>query len=279
MGTEAGGICARFDRASLDAGGSDSSSTSSDESPARSVQSAAVPAPPSQPILPMDKDEPRKSFGIKVQNLPVRSTDSSLKDGLFHEFKKYGKVTSVQIHGVSEERYGLVFFRQQEDQEKALNASKGKLFFGMQIEVTAWVGPETESENEFRPLDERIDEFHPKATRTLFIGNLEKTTTHLDLHNVFQRFGEIVDIDVKKVNGVPQYAFLQYCDITSVCKAIKKMDGEYLGNNRLKDPKVVDNRMCWGTEFQRMGDIWEKSWRRLSEERISVEVLGGPEIT
>lgn len=42
------------------------------------------------------------------------------------------------------------------------------------------------------------------------------------------------DIDIKKVNGVPQYAFLQYSDIASVCKAIKKMDGEYLGNNRLK---------------------------------------------
>lgn len=98
----------------------------------------------------------------------------------------------MQIHGASEERYGLVFFRQQEDQEKALNASKGKLFFGMQIEVTAWIGPETESENEFRPLDERIDEFHPKATRTLFIGNLEKTTTYHDLRNIFQRFGGIV---------------------------------------------------------------------------------------
>ncbi|KAG5838817.1 hypothetical protein ANANG_G00227630 [Anguilla anguilla] len=141
---------------------------------------------------------------------------------------------------------GLVFFRQQEDQEKALGASKGKLFFGMQIDkVTAWndprgvfglVGfrPETESENEFRPLDERIDEFHPKATRTLFIGNLEKTTSYHDLLTIFQRFGEIVDIDIKKVNGAPQYAFLQYCDIASVCKAIKKMDGEYLGNNRLK---------------------------------------------
>ncbi|XP_054857337.1 msx2-interacting protein isoform X2 [Eublepharis macularius] len=104
----------------------------------------------------------------------------------------------------------------------------------MQIDVTAWIGPETESENEFRPLDERIDEFHPKATRTLFIGNLEKTTTYHDLRNIFQRFGGIVDIDIKKVNGVPQYAFLQYCDIASVCKAIKKMDGEYLGNNRLK---------------------------------------------
>ncbi|KPP68618.1 msx2-interacting protein-like, partial [Scleropages formosus] len=171
---------------SSSSGSSDSSSSSSDESPARSVQSAAVPAPSTQPPVALDKDEPRKSFGIKVQNLPVRSTDTSLKDGLFHEFKKYGKVTSVQIHGASEERYGLVFFRQQEDQEKALSASKGKLFFGMQIEVTAWNGPETESENEFRPLDERIDEFHPKATRTF------------------------------------------------VCKAIKKMDGEYLGNNRLK---------------------------------------------
>ncbi|XP_027255724.1 msx2-interacting protein isoform X4 [Cricetulus griseus] len=213
---------------------SDSSSTSSGDSPARSVQSAAVPAPTSQLLSSLEKDEPRKSFGIKVQNLPVRSTDTSLKDGLFHEFKKFGKVTSVQIHGASEERYGLVFFRQQEDQEKALTASKGKLFFGMQIEVTAWIGPETESENEFRPLDERIDEFHPKATRTLFIGNLEKTTTYHDLRNIFQRFGEIVDIDIKKVNGVPQYAFLQYCDIASVCKAIKKMDGEYLGNNRLK---------------------------------------------
>ncbi|XP_078805882.1 msx2-interacting protein isoform X4 [Oryzias latipes] len=214
--------------------GSDSSSSSSDDSPARSVQSAAVPAPSALPLISLDKDEPRKSFGIKVQNLPVRSTDTSLKDGLFHEFKKHGKVTSVQIHGASEERYGLVFFRQQEDQEKALGASKGKLFFGMQIDVTAWNGPETESENEFRPLDERIDEFHPKATRTLFIGNLEKTTTYHDLLNIFQRFGEIVDIDIKKVNGAPQYAFLQYCDIASVCKAIKKMDGEYLGNNRLK---------------------------------------------
>nr|XP_046251915.1 msx2-interacting protein isoform X2 [Scatophagus argus] len=214
--------------------GSDSSSSSSDDSPARSVQSTAVPAPSALPLSSLDKDEPRKSFGIKVQNLPVRSTDTSLKDGLFHEFKKHGKVTSVQIHGASEERYGLVFFRQQEDQEKALGASKGKLFFGMQIDVTAWNGPETESENEFRPLDERIDEFHPKATRTLFIGNLEKTTTYHDLLNIFQRFGEIVDIDIKKVNGAPQYAFLQYCDIASVCKAIKKMDGEYLGNNRLK---------------------------------------------
>uniref|UniRef100_A0A8C2I8Q8 Msx2-interacting protein n=1 Tax=Cyprinus carpio TaxID=7962 RepID=A0A8C2I8Q8_CYPCA len=218
----------------LISGSSDSNSSSSEGSRARSVQSTATHAPPAPHALTLDSDEPRRSFGIRVQNLPTRSTDTSLKDGLFHEFKKYGKVTSVQIHGASEERYGLVFFRQQEDQEKALGVSKGKLFFGMLIEVTAWNGPETESENEFRPLDGRIDEFHPKATRTLFIGNLEKTTNYQQLLDVFQRFGEIVDIDIKRVNGVPQYAFVQYSDIASVCKAIKKMDGEYLGANRLK---------------------------------------------
>lgn len=219
---------------STGSGSSDSNSSSSEGSRARSVQSAATHAPLAPSALTLDSDEPRRSFGIRVQNLPTRSTDTSLKDGLFHEFKKYGKVTSVQIHGASEERYGLVFFRQQEDQEKALNVSKGKLFFGMLIEVTVWNGPETESENEFRPLDGRIDEFHPKATRTLFIGNLEKTTNYQQLLDVFQRFGEIVDIDIKRVNGVPQYAFVQYSDIASVCKAIKKMDGEYLGMNRLK---------------------------------------------
>lgn len=48
------------------------------------------------------------------------------------------------------------------------------------------------------------------------------------------------DIDIKKVNGVPQYAFVQYSDIASVCKAIKKMDGEYLGSNRLKVFVLID---------------------------------------
>lgn len=62
---------------------SESSSSSSDESPARSVQSAAVQAPSSQPLPPLDKDEPRKSFGIKVQNLPVRSTGKHLE--LFYD--------------------------------------------------------------------------------------------------------------------------------------------------------------------------------------------------
>lgn len=52
---------------------SDSNSSSSDGSRARSVQSSATHAP-TQSSMVLESDEPRRSFGIKVQNLPVRST-------------------------------------------------------------------------------------------------------------------------------------------------------------------------------------------------------------
>lgn len=56
---------------------SDSNSSSSDGSRARSVQSSATHAP-AQSSMVLDSDEPRRSFGIKVQNLPVRSTGEFL---------------------------------------------------------------------------------------------------------------------------------------------------------------------------------------------------------
>lgn len=59
---------------SLSFGSSDSNSSSSEGSRARSVQSAATHPPPAPPPLSLDCDEPRRSFGIRVQNLPVRST-------------------------------------------------------------------------------------------------------------------------------------------------------------------------------------------------------------
>lgn len=52
---------------------SDSNSSSSDGSRARSIQSSAANAPHQSSMI-LDCEEPRRSFGIKVQNLPVRST-------------------------------------------------------------------------------------------------------------------------------------------------------------------------------------------------------------
>lgn len=83
---------------------------------------------------------------------------------------------------------------------------------------------ETESENEFRPLDERIDEFHPKATRTLFIGNLEKTTTYHDLRNIFQRFGGIVVCESCPVWGSAAPLSVQTCEMLWVVLYLSRTD-------------------------------------------------------
>lgn len=177
--------------------------------------------------------EDKRPLGICVRNLPVRSTDTSLKDGLFHEYKKHGKVTVVKVIGQGTERYAVVCFKKPEDVEKALEVSKDKLFFGCKIEVTSHEGLDGE-DNEFRPLEAELDEYHPKATRTLFIGNLEKDITTSELRKHFDQFGDIIEIDIKKQGSASSYAFIQYADIASVVKAMRKLDGENLGANRIK---------------------------------------------
>ncbi|KAL1418557.1 hypothetical protein MTO96_005595 [Rhipicephalus appendiculatus] len=160
----------------------------------------------------MGDREDKRPLGICVRNLPVRSTDTSLKDGLFHEYKKHGKVTVVKVIGQGTERYAVVCFKKPEDVEKALEVSKDKLFFGCKIEVTSHEGLDGE-DNEFRPLEAELDEYHPKATRTLFIGNLEKDITTTELRKHFDQFGDIIEIDIKKQGSASSYAFIQYADI------------------------------------------------------------------
>lgn len=66
-----------------------------------------------------------------------------------------------------------------------------KLFFGCKIEVLPHEGIDGD-DNDFRPLEAELDEYHPKATRTLFVGNLEKEVSSSELKSHFDQFGEII---------------------------------------------------------------------------------------
>lgn len=69
----------------------------------------------------------------------------------------------------------------------------------------------------------------------MFIGNLEKDVTQQQLRDKFKHFGRIIEIDIKKGSGGGAgYAFCQYASISSVVEAIRAMDGEYVGNSRVK---------------------------------------------
>lgn len=175
-----------------------------------------------------------RPLAICVRNLPTRSTDSSLKDGLYHEYKKHGKVVWVKVVGQNADRYAVVRFKKPSDVEKALEVSQDKLFFGCKISVAPHQSCDEDADSA-KPYETDIDEYHPKATRTLFIGNLEKDVTQQQLREKFKHFGRIIEIDIKKGSGGGAgYAFCQYASISSVVEAIRAMDGEYVGGSRVK---------------------------------------------
>ncbi|KAK6176222.1 hypothetical protein SNE40_014546 [Patella caerulea] len=175
----------------------------------------------------------KRPVGICVTKLPTRSSDTSLRDGLFHEYKKHGKVTSVQVISDDGERYAIVSFRKPEDASKAMEASQDKMFFGTKIHVIPHEGIEVD-DADFRPIETELDEYHPKSTRTLFVGNLEKDTSIQELVDKFKPFGEIIDVDIKRQGAASAYAFVQYADILSVVKSLRSMEGEHIGANKIK---------------------------------------------
>ena len=287
-------------------------STGSNHRSSRHRLSSSATASASSPACHSTADgtgsSERKPLAICVRNLPLRSSDTSLKDGLFHEYKKHGKVVTVKVAGQGSDRVAIVRFKKAEDVDKALEVSRDKLFFGCKIEVTSWDSGLDLDDNEFRPLEADLDEYHPKATRTLFIGNLEKEVTSTELRVHFEAFGPIIEIDIKKQsqggaaaagatvvvtasstptstlatstvvpttptassaplatcsssistttsnssssssssssgganannnnnNNNNAYAFCQYADIASVVRAMRHLDGEQVGNTRVK---------------------------------------------
>lgn len=78
-----------------------------------------------------------------------------------------------------------------EEAEKALEASREKHFFGSQICVEPHAGFECDGAEE-EPDEPEYDEYHAKATRTLFCGNLEPHTTSTTLRDNFKKFGEVI---------------------------------------------------------------------------------------
>ena len=47
-------------------------------------------------------------------------------------------------------------------------------------------------DTDLKPPEAELDEHHPKATRTLFIGNLEKDITIDELKEKLKTYGEII---------------------------------------------------------------------------------------
>ncbi|CDW53845.1 RRM 5 and RRM 1 domain containing protein [Trichuris trichiura] len=184
-----------------------------------------------------------KRYSICVRQLPLRSSDSSIKEGLYFNFKKYGKVVAVKVIGSQEDRYALVSFRRyvtihffpEIDARSAVAKCGQDRFFGRKI--VAELAPEDMDgdDNERRPLEKDIDQYHPKSSRTLYVGNLWNGITPEVLKEQFSAYGTVLDIEIKNKETPAPFCFIQYADISSVVNAVLalEIDG-YVGKNKVK---------------------------------------------
>ncbi|XP_078527682.1 uncharacterized protein LOC144799928 [Lissotriton helveticus] len=186
---------------------------------------------------PRAPEKPMQTHGLKVQNFPGDVPDEVLQQTLFQKFRKYGYVSTVEVHGQGDERYALVFFYRQQDQVDALIKGRRDDLLGRLVKITPWIGREAKSG--VRPItdwDEKTDEFHPRASRTLLIGNLDRAITAEKLGAICERFGDVLDVEMCRAQEMEptRSAFVEFCDMYCVCRAGKALDGEMIGKHRVK---------------------------------------------
>ncbi|CAF0857761.1 unnamed protein product [Didymodactylos carnosus] len=87
------------------------------------------------------------------------------------------------------------------------------------------------------------------ATRTIFVGNLERDITEEQLQDVFDKYGVIEEIDLKIPSSSSKrpYAFIQYENLDMAFKAKSQQDGRLIGKSeaRIGYGKVVPTTCLW----------------------------------
>jgi len=75
-----------------------------------------------------------------------------------------------------------------------------------------------------------------KATRTLFVGNLEVTISDQDLKRIFEKYGSVEDIDVKRPppGQGNAYAFIKFLNLDMAHRCKVEMSGQYIGKFQCK---------------------------------------------
>ncbi|CAH8580809.1 unnamed protein product [Heterobilharzia americana] len=101
-----------------------------------------------------------------------------------------------------------------------------------------------------RPVEHRNPEDDPNATRTLFLGNLPPDVEEPELRKMFERYGIIEDIDIKRrelETGATAFAFVRYLSLDMAHRAKVNLSGQMIGEYRFKIGygKVIPTRCLW----------------------------------
>jgi len=190
-------------------------------------------------------DSMRKTRVLKLYHLPPKMLRENLRGSiweLFVEFKKTGRLLTVKIEGENESRYALLTFTKCDDVEKALNFATGKMISGTRLKAEPHnaTTPETEDHEPIKRsicTDQDTDEYSAKATRTLYIGNLQSEISYNELRETYSAYGDIIELEIKRQTQLQHqlpFAFVQYADIKSVVKAMKAYEPKLVRDHSIK---------------------------------------------
>jgi len=70
-----------------------------------------LPGPASGIAQKNDDQLSEKPRGLLIHGFPARSTDTSIRDGLFHDYKKYYRGVTVIVEGQADARCAVVSFK------------------------------------------------------------------------------------------------------------------------------------------------------------------------
>ena len=176
----------------------------------------------SKSIIYLRKRRVRSSSSLENDLVESPHRSLSLEDflreslwNLFVDYKKAGRLLTVKIDGEHESRHALLTFRKAEDVDKASTFATGKLINGTRLKAEPYDASAPGKRNETCPTnlsfvvvgvdneecdpvkrstcpDPDIDEYSIKATRTLYIGNLQSEISYNELREAYSAYGDII---------------------------------------------------------------------------------------
>jgi len=228
----------------------------------------------SHTYIPKSKYEDQFCYELAGYNLAIGVDDDTVSSHLFNIFQEFGKC-KVGIEGEGKDRLAVISFKNVEDAKEARRVLQGTVVFDRKLfikpyhvfreEQEIFGDSETRAFNKYNnrdapptdapPTDNRNSrggfsgkpdrtkqftdhkppEDDPKATRTLFVGNVDLEYSASRLKALFDKYGKVSDVDLKKhKDGYCSYAFIKFTDIQDAARAKEELNGYQMGKNVLK---------------------------------------------
>jgi hypothetical protein len=181
-----------------------------------------------------------------------------LKEHLYDEFCKYGRINSIKIVGNGDKKFCQIIYKRKEEADDSVHFLNDKIIFKNQPSIKveqfdistnylfrrddSTYSPSRDysrirsiypSYSSYLEIEKGMyDEYSEMATRTLFLGNLERNIKLSDIRSKLdKKYGDIIEVDIKPTQK--PYTFIQFSDIRSVIKIMRCINDKMFSDNQL----------------------------------------------